>query len=153
MDLLTLLHACQLAQLGYVTSCYVYRNMQRQQQSSCRLFADSLLLCTQDWEAKEKRMQEAGAKWGEEGAPGEGEGSDDEDELPFACYICRRPWDEVPDPVVTRCKHYFCEHCALKHNARSKKCAACEQPTNGIFNVAKDVIKRTKDKKAAAAET
>ena len=89
-------------------------------------------------------MQEAGSKWGEEG----GKDSDDEDELPFACYICRRPWAEVPDPVVTRCKHYFCEHCALKHNARNKKCAVCEQPTNGIFNVAKDIIKRTQDKKA-----
>ncbi|MED6215339.1 hypothetical protein PIB30_112638, partial [Stylosanthes scabra] len=37
--------------------------------------------------------------------------SDDEDELPFACFICRKPF---ADPVVTKCKHYFCEHCALK---------------------------------------
>ena len=57
-------------------------------------------------------MQEAGAKWGAEGAEGEGEEEDD-DELPFACHICRRPWDEVPDPVVTRCKHYFCEHLCI----------------------------------------
>ena len=36
---------------------------------------------------------------------------DDEDSLPFACFICR---NSFVDPVVTKCKHYFCEHCALK---------------------------------------
>ncbi|KAL9687019.1 hypothetical protein QQ045_031415 [Rhodiola kirilowii] len=36
---------------------------------------------------------------------------DDEDGLPFACFICRKSF---VDPVVTTCKHYFCEHCALK---------------------------------------
>ena len=25
---------------------------------------------------------------------------------------------DLQDPVVTRCKHYFCEQCALKHNAK-----------------------------------
>jgi RING finger protein 113A len=48
-----------------------------------------------------------------------------EDDLPFACFICRRAWAEVKDPVVTRCKHYFCEQCALQHNAKAKTCAAC----------------------------
>ncbi len=37
-----------------------------------------------------------------------------DDDLPFACLICRKPWGEAKDPVVTRCKHYFCESCALK---------------------------------------
>ena len=36
----------------------------------------------QDWNEKEKRMQEAGAKWGQEAAEGE-QGEDDDDELPF----------------------------------------------------------------------
>ena len=31
---------------------------------------------------------------------------DEEDDLPFACFICR---DGFTNPVVTRCKHYFCE--------------------------------------------
>jgi len=35
--------------------------------------------------------------------------ADEDDELPFACFICRRVWAEAQDPVVTRCKHYFCE--------------------------------------------
>ena len=40
-----------------------------------------------------------------------GDKDDDDDSLPFACFICRQPF---VDPVVTKCKHYFCEHCALK---------------------------------------
>lgn len=27
--------------------------------------------------------------------------------------------------MVTRCKHYFCEQCALKHNAKDKNCFTC----------------------------
>uniref|UniRef100_A0A7N2R5A5 C3H1-type domain-containing protein n=1 Tax=Quercus lobata TaxID=97700 RepID=A0A7N2R5A5_QUELO len=42
--------------------------------------------------------------------PGEDD-DDDDDSLPFACFICRQPF---VDAVVTKCKHYFCEHCALK---------------------------------------
>ena len=57
------------------------------------------------------------------------------------------------DPVVTRCKHYFCETCALRHNSLNKgKCAICEQPTNGIFNVANDIIKKVKEQKKKEAE-
>ena len=52
---------------------------------------------------------------------------------------------------MTRCKHYFCEQCALQHNAKSKRCFVCEQPTLGIFNVAKDIAKRVAERKAAAA--
>jgi RING finger protein 113A len=47
----------------------------------------------------------------EEGASLNDEDDDDEDSLPFACFICRNPF---VDPVSTKCKHYFCEHCALK---------------------------------------
>ncbi|XP_010537443.1 PREDICTED: zinc finger CCCH domain-containing protein 1 [Tarenaya hassleriana] len=66
---------------------------------------------------------------------------DDEDdgELPFACFICRQPF---VDPVVTKCKHYFCEHCALKHHAKNKKCFVCNQPTQGIFNTAHEIKKK-----------
>ncbi|KAL2925130.1 Zinc finger CCCH domain-containing protein 1 [Bienertia sinuspersici] len=72
---------------------------------------------------------------------------DDDDALPFACFICREPF---VDPVVTKCKHYFCEHCALKHHARNKKCFVCNQPTLGIFNTAHEIRKRmAADKKSA----
>lgn len=136
-------------------------------------------------------------------------GAEEEDDLPFACFICRQPWGQAKNPVTTRCKHYFCESCALKwvaravshgchagahargtpsaaslgarsarppgparmlpcslrpgtlgnepphrpcshspplrarrHNAKTAKCAVCEQPTQGIFNVAHDIIKK-----------
>ena len=49
---------------------------------------------------------EAGGSEQQAGAP--------EDDLPFACFSCRRTWEECKNPVVTRCKHYFCESCALK---------------------------------------
>ena len=49
------------------------------------------------------------------------------------------------DPVVTKCKHYFCEHCALKHNSKTKNCFVCEKPTGGVFNVAQDIVKRLKE--------
>lgn len=64
---------------------------------------------------------------------------EDEDGLPFACFICRQPF---VDPVMTKCKHYFCEHCALKHHAKKKKCYVCNQPTFGIFNTAHEIKKR-----------
>ncbi|GAB2246612.1 hypothetical protein Droror1_Dr00002105 [Drosera rotundifolia] len=64
---------------------------------------------------------------------------DDEDTLPFACFICRNPF---VDPVVTKCKHYFCEHCALKHHSRNKKCYVCNQPTLGIFNTAHEIRRK-----------
>ncbi|XBH85971.1 hypothetical protein VPH35_073751 [Triticum aestivum] len=71
----------------------------------------------------------------------EEEDSDDENALPFACFICREPF---VDPVVTKCKHYFCEHCALKN----KKCFVCNKPTLGIFNAAHEIRKKiAQDKK------
>jgi RING finger protein 113A len=78
---------------------------------------------TQEWEEEQKRRQEALTKgWnpdgeleGDEDAAGANGSGDEGDDLPFACYICREVWAECKsDPVVTKCKHYFCEACALK---------------------------------------
>jgi RING finger protein 113A len=71
----------------------------------------------QEWDEEQKRRQEALTKgWGkEDGEEEEEEEEEEDDDLPFACYICRQPWAECKsDPVVTKCKHYFCESCALK---------------------------------------
>ena len=38
--------------------------------------------------------------------------SDDDDDLPVKCPMCRQVFN---NPVVTRCKCYFCEKCALDH--------------------------------------
>lgn len=66
--------------------------------------------------------------------------SDDED-VPFACLICRKPYT---DPVVTRCGHYFCSACAIKRFAKTPKCIACGAPTAGIFNRAGKVLEKLK---------
>ncbi|EZA59678.1 hypothetical protein DMN91_005431 [Ooceraea biroi] len=65
----------------------------------------------------------------------------DEDNLPFKCFICR---DSFTDPVITKCKHYFCEKCALERYKKSTRCYICNAQTNGIFNPAKELIARTK---------
>lgn len=44
----------------------------------------------------------------------------------------------------TRCGHAFCEECALRRHGRTSKCAVCEKPTMGIFNVAEDIVKKYK---------
>ena len=74
--------------------------------------------------------------------------SDDED-IPFACLICRKPYT---DPVVTRCEHYFCSACAIKRFAKTPKCAACGAPTGGIFNRADKVIAKLKKTQEAGGQ-
>lgn len=54
------------------------------------------------------------------------------EEMPFACLICRKPFD--PLPVVTLCGHYFHSACAIKRFAKTGKCFACGKGTNGVFN-------------------
>ncbi|CAG9540141.1 unnamed protein product [Cercopithifilaria johnstoni] len=68
--------------------------------------------------------------------------AEEESELPFKCFICRQSF---VNPVVTKCKHYFCEKCALGHFQKTPKCYICEQNTMGIFKVAKDLITKLKD--------
>jgi len=67
----------------------------------------------------------------------------EEDNLPFKCFICR---NSFINPVVTKCKHYFCEKCALDHHRKSTRCALCSAQTFGIFNPAKDISRRLKQK-------
>lgn len=95
-----------------------------------------------EWDEKEK-LRKARLAQGVEEEQEDDEDSD-EDALPFACFICRQPFK---DPVVTKCGHYFCEHCALKHNSRTKNCYVCEKPTGGVFNTAQEIIKKMKEEK------
>ncbi|KAG8455971.1 hypothetical protein GDO86_001965 [Hymenochirus boettgeri] len=71
--------------------------------------------------------------------------SSDEDDLPFKCFICR---ETFTNPVVTKCKHYFCETCALQHYRKSKRCYVCNTQTNGVFNPAKDLIAKLEKNKS-----
>lgn len=70
--------------------------------------------------------------------------SDSDEDIPFACLICRKPY---VDPVETRCGHYFCSSCAIKRFAKTPKCIACGAPTGGIFNRADKVIAKMRKKK------
>lgn len=88
--------------------------------------------------ARKRNLAFGGDDGNEEGAEQSDE-DDDDDSLPFACFICRQPF---VDPVVTKCNHYFCEHCALKHHTKNKKCFVCNKPTLGIFNTAHEIRKR-----------
>jgi RING finger protein 113A len=64
---------------------------------------------------------------------------EEDEELPFACFICR---DDFNQPVVTLCGHYFCSPCAFESNKKSSKCPVCDKQTHGIFNKAKKLIKK-----------
>ena len=66
--------------------------------------------------------------------------------LPFACFICR---ESFTNPIVTLCKHYFCQECAINYNSKNAgRCAACGKPTTGVFNVAHKLIKYLNENKS-----
>ncbi|KAJ4895130.1 Zinc finger CCCH domain-containing protein 1 [Raphanus sativus] len=101
-----------------------------------------------EWEEAEKLRKRNKAMGVEDDNDDDGNNSEeDEDALPFVCFICR---EAFVDPVVTKCKHYFCEHCALKHHTKNKKCFVCNQPTMGIFNAAHEMKKKMAEKRSKA---
>ena len=63
----------------------------------------------------------------------------EEDELPFACFICR---EDFKQPVVTVCGHYYCGPCAMEDNKKNPKCRVCGKKTFGVFNKAVKLIKK-----------
>ncbi|KAG7505780.1 RING finger protein 113A [Solea senegalensis] len=71
--------------------------------------------------------------------------SDDED-FPFKCFICR---ESFKNPIITKCRHYFCETCALQHYRKSKRCYVCNTQTNGVFNPAKELMTKLEKRQAA----
>jgi len=64
---------------------------------------------------------------------------DKDEEYPFACLICKKPYVK---PVQTKCKHYFCESCAINRYMIDPRCAVCKENTNGIFNMAHKLAKK-----------
>ncbi|WVQ84869.1 pre-mRNA-splicing factor CWC24 [Cryptococcus sp. DSM 104549] len=74
---------------------------------------------------------------------------DEEEELPFACLICKQPFTQ---PVVTKCGHYFCMACATKRFQKSPKCYACGAATSGIFNTADKIIAKMEARNKAKRE-
>ncbi|KAJ0245323.1 Zinc finger CCCH domain-containing protein 1 [Hirschfeldia incana] len=101
-----------------------------------------------EWEEAEKiRKRNKAMGVEDDDDDDEADSEEDDDALPFACFICR---EAFVDPVVTKCKHYFCEHCALKHHTKNKKCFVCNQPTMGIFNAAHEIKKRMAEERSKA---
>ncbi|XP_044739011.1 E3 ubiquitin-protein ligase RNF113A [Chrysoperla carnea] len=66
----------------------------------------------------------------------------DEDDIPFKCFICR---ESYRDPVVTKCKHYFCQQCLVDQFKKSMRCFVCNTQTSGLFQPAKEIIARQKN--------
>ncbi|KAF7270566.1 RING finger protein mdlc [Rhynchophorus ferrugineus] len=64
----------------------------------------------------------------------------DEEELPFKCVICRQSF---VDPVVTKCKHYFCEKCALSRYKKTMRCFVCNEQVTTL-NPARNLIAKLK---------
>ncbi|XP_028311685.1 E3 ubiquitin-protein ligase RNF113A [Gouania willdenowi] len=75
--------------------------------------------------------------------------SSDEEDLPFKCFICR---ESFKSPIITKCRHYFCEACALQHYRKSQRCYVCNTQTNGVFNPAKELIAKMEKQNAATDE-
>ena len=77
------------------------------------------------------------------GADGEDEEENfeipDEEELPFACFICREPFK---NPVMTLCGHYFCSDCIIAATKKKAHCPACDKQTFGVFNRPHKLLKK-----------
>lgn len=67
-----------------------------------------------EWEEAEKERKKKMVMGLIDDSDVEEASEEDEDSLPFACFICREPFTLEKNPVVTKCKHYFCESCALQ---------------------------------------
>lgn len=109
-----------------------------------------------EWESVTKGKKPSGTIMSGGGKDGAKDAEEDEEEsmldnIPFACIICRGPYK---NPVVTKCKHYFCEACALKrHKSKGgKTCAACGTDTGGSFSMAKNLQKLLDKKREREAK-
>jgi hypothetical protein len=45
---------------------------------------------------------------------------------------------------VTKCRHYFCESCALSQYRVNPSCSVCHAPTGGTFLPAKEIVAKLK---------
>jgi RING finger protein 113A len=99
-----------------------------------------------EWEATKKMAEETSSTGL---VISNGEDRREDDELPFACFLCR---EEFSNPIMTKCKHYFCEKCFLLHYKKSSKCPICGVQTMGIFSPAKELALRLEERKAKLGE-
>jgi RING finger protein 113A len=91
----------------------------------------------QEWDDQQKQLRKGKRLEKPEEKP-------EDDMIPFVCPICRKGFT---DPVTTRCKHNFCEDCALKEFKKNKKCFTCGENTQGAFTrVGAKIKERMKEK-------
>ncbi|CUS22893.1 LAQU0S07e02520g1_1 [Lachancea quebecensis] len=62
--------------------------------------------------------------------------------IPFKCLICK---GDYKNPVMTKCKHYFCSSCFMARAKKTTKCAVCNDDTHGAAKTAKDLQKILKN--------
>ena len=61
----------------------------------------------------------------------------DEDDMPFACAICREEFTTQRKVIVTNCNHYFHQDCVMRRYRKGKiRCVVCKKNTGGVFNAA-----------------
>ncbi|KAB0344369.1 hypothetical protein FD754_021295 [Muntiacus muntjak] len=53
----------------------------------------------------------------------------DQEEIPFKGFLCRLTFQ---NPVITKCRHYFCERYPLQLFHTTPRCYVCDQQTNGV---------------------
>lgn len=83
------------------------------------------------WELEQEWEEERNKKIAPAADQENFEVEEEDDNIPFACSICRQGF---VNPVSTRCKHYFCERCALQSFKKNMKCAICGENTYGAFS-------------------
>lgn len=90
---------------------------------------------------KQKLIKEGKTIEDEDGHQESESHSHESNSIPLECPICE---NEFFSPVSTKCLHYFCEKCALKHYSKSSLCYVCKKPSQGIFNNAENIIEKIK---------
>ena len=68
----------------------------------------------------------------------------DDETLPFACFLCRETFQMTRNPIITLCGHYFCSECIISHGKKTKtsKCPICDKQMYGVFNRATKLLKK-----------
>jgi RING finger protein 113A len=102
-----------------------------------------------EWEEKQKRLANEEEELNNYLIGEDGDEDSSDEELPFACLICRK---DFVNPIKTKCGHYFCEKCAIENHAKTKKCFACNAYTYGQFNYAKELVEKLKERKKRIEE-
>jgi len=107
-----------------------------------------------EWEMK-KAKEEAKRRGESVGDDSDDEGKyvidSDEDELPFACMVCREEFTTERKVIVTNCTHYFHQDCVMRRYRKGKKkCVVCKKNTGGVFNAALKLEAKLKKKEEAA---